>query len=102
MQRLIEQPSDNGELYEGSVRLGRVHYHLSVYQHFAEAEDASVPANLDVEGHVVPLDDMDLAGVHRRGSELKLRLADGRSLDCSMTDDLGRIRSTARSLYRDA
>ena len=34
MQRLVEQPTDEGEVFDGGDRLGRVHYHLSVYQHF--------------------------------------------------------------------
>ena len=101
MQRLVEQPTDNGDVFEGAVRLGRVHYHLSVYQHFSEAEDESVPANLEIEGRLAPVDDLDLNELHRRGSELTLRLADGRALDFDLTDDEGRIRSTGRRLYRE-
>jgi hypothetical protein len=100
MQRLVEQPSDNGQLFEGTVRLGRVHYHLSVYQHFSSADNDPVPAHLEVEGRIVPLDQLDLVDLHRRGSELTLRLADGRALDCSMSDGAGLIRSTGRGLYR--
>jgi hypothetical protein len=101
MQRLVEQPSDNGEMFEGSACLGRVHYHLSVYQHFSDALDESVPANLEVEGRIAPLDNVDLIALHRRGSELTLRLADGRALDFSMTDEVGRIHSTGRGLHRE-
>jgi hypothetical protein len=101
MQRLVEQPSDNGEMFEGSACLGRVHYHLSVYQHFSDALDESVPANLEVEGRIAPLDNVDLIALHRRGSELTLRLADGRALDFSMTDEIGRIHSTGRGLHRE-
>jgi hypothetical protein len=101
MQRLVEQPSDNGEMFEGSACLGRVHYHLSVYQHFSDALDESVPANLEVEGRIAPLDKVDLIALHRRGSELTLRLADGRALDFSMTDEVGRIHSTGRGLHRE-
>ena len=99
MQRIIEQPADEGDLFAGAIRLGRVHYHLSVYQHFSDAEGESVPANLEVEGRIAPLDEVDLAELHHRGSELTLRLADGRALDFSTTDDEGRIRSTGRGLY---
>jgi hypothetical protein len=101
MQRLVEQPTEDGDVCEGSVCLGRVHYHLSVYQHFSEAEDESVPANLEVEGRIIPLDRLDLIDFHRRGSELILRLADGRALDFSVVDEEGRIRSTGRGLYRE-
>ena len=101
MQRLVEQPTDTGEIFEGPVRLGRVHYHLSVYQHFSDAEDQSVPANLDVEGRIAPVDNLDLIEIHRRGAELMLRLSDGRALDFSITDDEGRIRSTGRGLHRE-
>jgi hypothetical protein len=99
MQRLIEQPTEDGDVFEGSVRLGRVHYRLSVYQHFSDAENEPVPANIEVEGRISPLDDLDLAGLHARRAELTLRLANGRALDFSLIDDEGRIRSTGRGLY---
>jgi hypothetical protein len=98
MQRLIEQPADDGEVLKGAVRIGRVHYHLSVYQHFAEGDEA-VPADLVVEGRINPLDAMDLTELHRRGSELTLQLADGRALDFSVMTDDGAIRSTGRGLH---
>jgi hypothetical protein len=100
MQRLIEQPADNGDVLKGAVHIGRVHYHLSVYQHFSEGEE-TVPAGLVVEGRITPLDGVDLADLHRRGSELTLRLADGRTLDFSVVNDDGTIRSTGRGLHMD-
>jgi|SRR6185503_14259083 len=99
MQRLVEQPSDEGDVFEGQVHAGRVHYHLAVYQHFSDAENESVPASLEVEGRIVPLDGFDVIERHRRGLELTLHLADGRALDFSLTDAEGRIRSTGRGLY---
>jgi hypothetical protein len=102
MQRLVEQPTEDGAVFEGHKQLGRVRYHLSVYQHFSEAEHESVPANLEVEGRIAPLDKVDLVELHRRGAELTLRLADGRALDFSMVDQEGRIRSTGRGLYRES
>jgi hypothetical protein len=101
MQRLVEQPTDSGELFHGTERLGRAHYHLSVYQHFSDAEGELVPANLEVEGRIVPVDDLDLLWFHQQGTELTLRLADGRALDLSLLDGDGRIRSTGRGLYRE-
>ena len=98
MQRLIEQPADNGDVLHGTVRIGRVHYHLSVYQHFSEG-DEPVPADVVVEGRITPIDAMDLGDLHRRGSELTLRLADGRALDFSVGNDKGAIRSTGRGLH---
>ena len=98
MQRLIEQPSDEGDLFIGSRRLGRVHYHLAVYQHFSDA-DESVPANLEIEGRLLPVQGLDLAELRRRKSEVTLRLVDGRLLDLSVIDDGGRIHSTGRGLY---
>jgi hypothetical protein len=100
MQRLVEQPSDEGEIFEGAARLGRVQYHLAVYQHFSEPEGESVPANVEVEGRLVPVDEIDLSDLHRRGPELTLRLSDGRALDFSVVDGNGRIRSTGRDLYQ--
>lgn len=99
MQRLIEQPVDDGELLEGRARLGRVHYHLSVYQQFSTAEGETVPTHLEVEGHITPLDALDLSELHQRKAELALRLADGRILDCSVADAAGAIRSTGRGLH---
>ncbi len=99
MQRLVEQPVDEGDVIEGATHLGRVHYHLSVYQHFSEIEDEPVPASLEVEGRISPLDHLDLAGLHQRRTELTLRLADGRALDFSMADETGTIRSTGRGLH---
>ena len=100
MQRLVEQPNDDGDVFKGSVRLGRAHYHLAVYQHFSPAENEVVPANTEVEGRIVPLNDLNLVDLHRRGLELTLRMADGRAMDFSLTDDQGRIHSTGRGLYR--
>ena len=100
MQRLVEQPVDDGDVFDGFGRLGRVHYHLAVYQHFSEVEDESVPANLDVEGRIEALDDQDIAQLHQRASELTLHLADGRLLDFVIGTVEGTIRSTGRGLYK--
>jgi hypothetical protein len=99
MQRLVEQPADDGDVLQGLVYVGRVHYRLAVYQHFSEEEHESVPANLDVEGRVTALDGLDVAELHGRGSELTLHLADGRLLDLLIVNEDGTIRSTGRGLY---
>jgi hypothetical protein len=98
MQRLIEQPVGDGDLFDQSGRLGRVHYHLAVYQHFSD-EGEPVPANLEVEGRIKRSDDVDIPGLHRLGVELTLWLADGRALDFRVADEDGSIRSTARGLH---
>ena len=49
MQRLVEQPTDEGDMFGGAARLGRVHYHLSVYQHFSGKEGEPVLEHFDVE-----------------------------------------------------
>jgi putative phosphoribosyl transferase len=100
MQRLIEQPAAQGDVLEQGAYLGRVHYHLAVYQHFADEEGEPVPPNLEVEGHVTGLDDLDVAGLCAKGAELTLRLADGRALDFRVVHEDGTIHSTARGLYR--
>ena len=100
MQRLIEQPADEGTVFDRRLRLGRVHYHLSVYQHFPEAGDEPVPPHLEVEGRITPIDRLNLAELHERGSELTLRLADGRALDFSMTNANSAIHSSGRGLSR--
>jgi hypothetical protein len=98
MQRLIEQPIGEGEVVEENGPVGRVHYHLAVYQHFSDEEEP-VPANLEVEGRISAHDDLDIAGLHRLGLELTLRLADGRALDFRVVHDDGTIHSTARGLF---
>jgi len=97
MQRLVEQPSGEGEVLAGSSVLGRVQYHLSMYQQFSRSNQP-VPAGIVVEGRISPVHPVDLAGLHRRGRELTLRLSDGRTLDFSLLDDKGTIRSTGRGL----
>lgn len=98
MQRLIEQPVGDGEVFEEKGRVGRVHYHLAVYQHFSEAGEP-VPAHFEVEGRVSAHDALDLARLHHLGLELTLRLADGRALDFRIVHEDGTIHSTARGLY---
>jgi hypothetical protein len=99
MQRLIEQPVGEGDLLEEGGRIGRVHYHLDVYQHFSD-DGEPVPANLEVEGRISTHGDLDLAALHRLGLEFTLRLADGRALDFRFIHDDGTVRSTARGLHR--
>jgi hypothetical protein len=99
MERLIEQPVDEGEVFEGAARLGRVQYHLAVYQHFARTGDESARPNFDVEGRITAVDALDLAQLYQRASELTLHLADGRLLDFLLANEQGTIRSTGRGLY---
>jgi hypothetical protein len=99
MQRLVEQPADEGDVFDGTSRVGRAHYHLSVYQQFSEAEGAQVPAHFEVEGRIAPIDPFDLAALHQDGTELTLHLADGRFLDFCVANEQGTIRSTGRGLY---
>lgn len=100
MQRLIEQSADEGDVVEREVHLGRVHYHLAVYQHFSDQEGEPVPANVEVEGHVTALDGQSVAELHRTKAELTLQLADGRLLDFVITNENGAIRSTGRGLFK--
>jgi hypothetical protein len=98
MQRLVEQPVGEGDVFEENGAVGRVHYHLAVYQHFSEEGDP-VPANVEVEGRITGRDDLDIAGLQRLGLELTLRLTDGRALDFRVVGEDGTIHSTARGLY---
>ena len=103
MQRLIEQLADEGDvLVEGGRAVGRVRYHLSVYQHFSSADDEPVPASLEVEGKITPVDDLDLTEFLRRRAELTLRLANGQAVDFLITHADGTIRSTGRGLHKSA
>jgi hypothetical protein len=99
MQRLIEQTSDEGDVLEGRKPLGRVHYHLSVYQHFTEAGDSAMVGAVEVEGYISPLDVLNLTPQQHLRTELTLRLADGRSLDFLIVNAEGTIRSTGRGLH---
>ena len=87
-------------MFAGSARLGRVHYHLQVYQHFSAIESDSVPASLEVEGRVTVLEAADRRALLDRHKEMTLQLGDGRLLEFSMVDANGTIRSTGRSLFR--
>jgi hypothetical protein len=98
MQRLIEQPIGDGDLFEEGGLIGRVHYHLGVYQHFAENGEPVAP-NLEVEGRITGLEDLDVPGLDRLGLEFTLRLADGRALDFRFVREDGSIHSTARGLH---
>ena len=98
MERLIEQPVGDGDVFQENGRIGRVHYHLAVYQHFSETGESVAP-NREVEGRITAHDDLDVAGLHQLGLELTLRLADGRALDFRIVHEDGTIHSTARGLY---
>ena len=102
MQRLIEQPCGDGTLLEGKAGVGRVHYHLAVYQHFADEAGEAVPLQLEVEGRVTGLDDLDVGRLHGLGFEWTLQLADGRAIDFDFVDAAGDIHSTGRGLYTPA
>lgn len=103
MLRLIEQLAGDGEVLDGpsaeGTNLGRVHYHLSVYQHFSEMEGESIPASLTVEGRLTAVDTIDLQALRHRRPEVTLRLADGRLLRCAITSDDGRLHSTERGPF---
>jgi hypothetical protein len=99
MERLVEQPVDEGAVFEGAVRLGQVHYHLAVYQHFSDGEDESGRQTFVVEGRITAMDALDIPQLHQRASELTLHLADGRLLDFLIANEEGTIRSTGRGLY---
>jgi hypothetical protein len=101
MQRLVEQPADDGIVFRGSERVGRVHYHLAVYQHFSEGEGdrSSGSGVLEVEGRIVPVDPVDVSKLPVHETEYTLHLADGRQLDFTIASAEGKIRSTGRGLY---
>ena len=99
MQRIVEQSAGDGDVFSGTVPVGRVHYHLAVYQHFPDDEGESVPANVEVEGRVTAIEGLDVEECHRSGVELTLHLVDGRRLDLLIMNDEGGIRSTGRGLY---
>lgn len=99
MQRLVEQPAGEGDVVRNGARLGRAHYHLSVYRHFVDEGEAP-PAHPEVEGRIRGLDELDLLPLHRAGVELTLRLADGRALDFRIIHEDGTVHSTGRGLHR--
>src|SRR5207247_728729 len=99
MQRLVEQPADEGVVFKGTARIGRVHYHLSVYEHFSEGDATVATGVLEVEGRIAPIDPLDVTTLPVHESEFTLHLAVGRLLDFTIADADGRIRSTGRGLY---
>jgi hypothetical protein len=98
MQRLVEQPIGQGDVVDGARRVGRVHYHLAVYQHFAGDDGDPVPPNVEVEGRVTAPAQL-VEEWHRAGRELTLRLSDGRALDFRVVHEDGTIHSTGRGLH---
>jgi hypothetical protein len=96
--RLIEQPVDEGEVLQGRTPVGRVSYHLQVYQHFSPSGEV-VPDHLEAEGNVKPLGGLNLDSLTGRRADLTLCLADGRRLEFRVADTSGTIRSTGRGLY---
>jgi hypothetical protein len=102
MQRLMEQPAAEGDVLDGNGYLGRVHYHLAVYHHFSDKIGESVPANVEIEGRITALDDLDVVELYGKGQELTLRLDDGRALDFRITHEDGTIHSTGRGLHTPA
>ena len=99
MQRLIEQPSDDGDLLEEDAHVGRVHYHLDVYQHFSEQAGEAVPSHVEVEGRLTGLDDLKVKELHGLPLEWTLRLADGRILDFTFVNEEGAIHSTGSRFH---
>ena len=102
MQRLIEQPSDDGDLLEEDAHVGRVHYHLDVYQHFSEQAGEAVPSHVEVEGRLTGLDDLKVEQLYELPLEWTLRLADGRALDFDFVNEGGAIHSTGRGFHTPA
>ena len=100
MQRLIEQPSGDGRLLEENAPVARVHYHLAVYQHFADTAGEAVPTHIEVEGQLTGLDDLDVGRLHGLNFDWTLQLADGRELDFDFVNAGGGIHSTGRGLHR--
>lgn len=98
MQRLTEQPCDDGDLLEANGHVGRVHYHLEVYQHFSDEAGTPVPSHIEVEGRITGLDDLNVSALHSLAMEWTLELADGRALDFDFINDEGAIHSTGRGL----
>jgi hypothetical protein len=99
VQRLIEQPSDDGDLLEEDAHVGRVHYHLAVYHHFSDDADQTVPSHVEVEGRLTGLDDLQVEQLQGLPLEWTLRLADGRTLDFAFVNEEGAIHSTGRGLH---
>ena len=59
LQRLIEQPVGQGEVFAESGRVGRFHCHLVVDQYFSDEDGEPVPAHVEVEGRVTAVDATD-------------------------------------------
>jgi hypothetical protein len=103
MERLIEQLADEGNIVvEGGKPLGRVRYHLAIYQQFSGIGNERAPLSLKVEGHITPIQNIDLKEFQLHRSELTLRLADGRAVDFLITNADGTIRSTGRGLHGES
>jgi hypothetical protein len=99
MQRLTEQLSDEGDVFDRDGRIGRFHYHLAVYEHFPDQGREPVPTHTEVEGRIRPIDELDVANLHRLKLEFTLHLADGRLLDFVIVHADGTVHSSGRGLF---
>jgi hypothetical protein len=80
MLRLVERVLGEGDVFRDGTRLLRTGYELALYQNWNVQEGALVPAQYEVEGHLMaPAPELEsLLGT---ASPLTLRLDDGRRVD---------------------
>src|SRR5919201_6907884 len=90
-QRLIDQPSGYGEVYEGEEPRGAVRYSLSVYQSYGSEREQTTPGIVEIIGRLDPTGSMNLAELFERRADLTLLLTDGRRLDVQLRDARGNV-----------
>ena len=90
----VESIHGYGELFGQSSWLGHVTYALTVWHEILNAEQGREPDSWDyVEGALLYTGGIDLSKLADSRAPLKLRLQDGRMLDCSLTDSTGAVAS---------
>ena len=87
--KLVEECSGVGDLIRGGEALGRVQYRIDRYQGMLHGSGMPIPGLHRIEGSV----DMGPSSIPASivGSDLTLRLDDGRTISIVVTDTDGRV-----------
>jgi hypothetical protein len=91
MMKLVEECSGTGQLMWGGRIVKQIAYQVRRYQGFSEGSGLPIPGLFRIEGSI----DFDAAkdSLQWIGSDLRLKLEDGRVFGISVVDTAGRVLS---------
>ena len=100
MLRLVERVLGEGDLYRGGARVLRVGYELALYQNWNVQDGTLVPAQHEVDGHVMA-SPQELESLLGTAAPLTLALDDGRKVDLYVLNPEGAVTpADERGFYR--